>query len=120
VRGSAWRRVRQGLVDHADAIEADHDRPISAGRSAIRLGMQPGLAAVATQIRCHRRTQHEMIGKRHIRSGHGEGGHTSPCVSSGMKASTPAAANECAAKKGSLGVAAQLHEGDGTDCALGC
>jgi hypothetical protein len=84
--------VRQDLVDHANPVEADHDRQPAGHRRGlvaahvlqpaqipldihphrgerieplisapaqedpkIGLGMQPGLAAVATQVRRHRR-----------------------------------------------------------------
>ncbi|HZI74018.1 MAG TPA: hypothetical protein VFD73_08300, partial [Gemmatimonadales bacterium] len=48
----------------------------------IRLGMQPGLAAVATQVRGHRRTQHKMTGRFEASARSREGSHISPCVTS--------------------------------------
>lgn len=56
------------------------DRCTSGGRLAGPLGMRPRLAAVATEVRGHRRAQHEVIGRCGTSSGIRRDSHTSRCV----------------------------------------
>jgi hypothetical protein len=61
----------------------------------VRLGMQPGLAAVEIELRGRSRTKDDMIVRYGASIGCRKGSHTSPCVTAKMNTSTPGARCGC-------------------------